>query len=178
MKYMLFFLTLLVWTPPTRAISDSDIQKHFERLDLEVVSMGPTIELRPKMCYQKRAVEIYDLIRQLFILTAVFFLMYMAIRLFWGQKMNWAKNIFFIATALGGIEVFPDILFLLTDRDFRTETCSSIAVDKATLIREFDSNEKIKEAMKKHDAWSKIEEKKPTAESLWLRGNVPDAGTN
>lgn len=176
MKYILFFLTLMVWTPSVHAISDSDIQKHFERLDLEVVSMGPTIELRPKMCYQKRAVEIYDLIRQLFILMAVFFLIYMAIRLFWGQETKWGKNIFFIATALGGIEVFPDILFLLTDRDFRTETCSVVTVDKASLIKEFDSNEKIKEAMKKYDAWSKIEEKKPTAESLWLRGALPDAG--
>ncbi len=168
-KFLLLFILFFSTMPIYAQISDSEIRKHIERIGLDVISMGSKIQVKQKMCYQKRAVEIYDLIKLLIYITAVFFILVMAFRLFMGEETKPIKTVLFIGLALGLIEIFPNMLFVFSGTDFRDSKCPVIELDRDILSREFQTNEKLKSAIKQRKKIEEFEKQKPTVESIWQR---------
>ncbi|MBN1783368.1 MAG: hypothetical protein JW812_00170 [Alphaproteobacteria bacterium] len=169
MRYIFLFLMCFGLMSPAKALSDAELRGHFDRLGVEVISTGDPIQVRPQMCYQKRAVEIYDLIKTLVYITSVFFLLLMVVRIFLGHNVKLPQTILFLGLALGLIQVFPAILFQLTETDFRKETCPIIEYKHGMIQKEFQNNQKLKDALEKRKAAENLEKQKPTAESLWQR---------
>ncbi len=165
-------------TPILAQISDSALQTHIESVGMDVISMGDPIQAQEKTCYQKRAIEIYDLIKQLIYITAVFFILIMAVRLFLGDKIKPIQTVLFIGLALGFIEIFPNLLFLFTEKDFRNEECPIIVLNRKMIQKQFAFNEKLKKAVKNRKRIEKLEEEKESAERSWQRTRNQNVNPN
>ncbi|MHA1574870.1 MAG: hypothetical protein ACTSXL_01845, partial [Alphaproteobacteria bacterium] len=174
-----FLLFLMFFSTPIFAqISDAVLQSHIERVGMNVISMGDPIQVQEKTCYQKRMIEIYDLIKQLIYITAVFFILIMGVRIFLGDKIKPIQTVLFIGLALGFIEIFPNLLFMFTEKDFRDEECPVIELNREMIQKQFSFNEKLKEAVKNRQKVEELEKAKETVENIWRRTRTQNANSN
>ncbi|MBN2676234.1 MAG: hypothetical protein JXR30_03205 [Alphaproteobacteria bacterium] len=136
-------------------------------MDLEILNPSG-IEVRPNMCYEKRAIEIYGLIQQLTYIISGFFILMVGYRFLTGKEQTPFRTVLFLVFGLGMFTAFPHIMALFTGYDFREIKCESYIINPEDLRNEVKRNEKLLEVIKNKEP-IELDLKRERIETIWQR---------